>query len=122
MGLLIATAFSAWVMLLFMLRGDAPFAKHGTSIAAVLGMYYTAAVIVGALVGVLLPLARAGRTGAALTGIVAGMALYGSVQFAFNGFSSWGPGDTFVVLFAGPLFGVPAGLAYRPIFRDGLSL
>lgn len=120
-GLCIATIFSAWVSLLFVMSGDAPFAKYGTSVAVVIFTYYGAALLIGALVGVLLPFARAGRAGAALTGIVAGMGFYASIQFALNGFSSWGPGDTFVVLVGGTLLGVPVGLAYRNIFRNGLS-
>ena len=118
-GLGLATLFSAWVSLLFLLRGGAPFRKYGTSIGVVILTYYGAALLVGAVVGVLLPYARAGRTGAALTGIVAGVGFYGSIVFALNEFSSWGPEDTFAVLVAGPLVGVPMGLAYRRIFRDG---
>ena len=117
-ALFIATAFSAWVLTLYARRGSVPFDAVGTTPGAVILLYYCAAVVAGLLVGILLPLARANRWGAALVGIVAALPLYAMARVALEGFAPWTAVDTISVVGASTVVGSIVGLAYRHIFSD----
>jgi hypothetical protein len=81
-------------------------------------VYFSTAILAGVLVGLLLPLARAGRFGAAVVGHVAAGTLAATIKIADKGFTGWSGEDLVDILVYGLLLGVPVGLAYRRIFRD----
>ena len=117
-ALFIATGFSAWVLALYVRRGDGPFGAVGTTPGAAILLYYSAAILIGPLVGLLLPLARASRLGGALVGATAALPLYAMVRIAREGLAPWTTAEIVGVVAAALLVGVPVGLAYRHIFRD----
>ena len=119
-GLLIAMGFSIWVLALYLRRGSAPFENVGTTLWAVILLYFCAAILVGPIVGLLLPLARTTRSGSALVGIVAAIPFYAMARITVEGFTSWARGEAFVILVLALLVGAPVGLAYRRIFGDPL--
>jgi hypothetical protein len=63
-GMIMATVYSAYAVVLYVLRGSAPFESDDTTIWVVLLTYYSAGALGGAVIGALLPLARwrVGRT------------------------------------------------------------
>lgn len=117
-GLFIATGFSVWVLGLYLFRGNTPFEKLGTTLGAVILTYYCAAILIGPLAGLLLPLARAGRPGAALVGALTAVPLYAMVLITLEGIPSWTPRTAFVILVPALFVGVPVGLVCRRMF-DG---
>jgi hypothetical protein len=117
LALFIATTFSAWVFVLYLTGGDDRFDRLGTSIGAVILLYFCAAILLGALVGILLPLARAGRLGAALVGTVTAAGLYAMALVALNEVT-WTLRDAVVILGLALLLGPVVGIAYRSIFSD----
>jgi uncharacterized membrane protein len=114
----IAAMFSAYVLALHVFRGNEPFEQLETSVGKVILLYFSSAILVGLLVGLLLPFARSGQLGAALVGAVAAGALAAMTRVADAGFTGWGGRDVFVVVTYGLLLGIPVGLAYRRIFGD----
>ena len=119
-ALLIAAAFSGWALASYVFRGNTPFEKLETTLGAVILLYFAAAILVGPLVGLLLPLARAGGAGAALVGTIAAFALYSMTLVTLEGFTWWTPRAALFVLGFALLVGTPVGLAYRRIFGDPL--
>jgi|RhiMethySRZTD1v2_1073278.scaffolds.fasta_scaffold1413962_1 hypothetical protein len=119
-GLFIATGFSVWVVGLYLRRGAAPFEKLGTTLWAVILLYFCAAIVVGPFVGLLLPLARANAAGAALVGTVTAIPIYGMAAVMLEGFRGWTLSKALALLVIALLFGVPVGLAYRRMFSDQL--
>ena len=83
---------------------------------AVVLLYFAAAILLGPLVGLLLPLARRGRVGAALVGTIAAFALYAMTLVTLEGFAWWTPRAALLLLGFASFLGVPVGLAYRRIF------
>jgi len=116
MALFIAICFSAWVVVLFFRRGNAPFERLGTTFGGAILLYFCAAIVIGPLVGLLLPLARAGRLGAALLGTVAAFALYGMAISTLHGFTSWTIGKALGLLALAMFAGAPMGLVYKRLF------
>ena len=83
-ALALAGLYSLYVVALFALRGAAPFKAVGLSLGAVLALYAGGALAAGAIVGVLMPLAR-WRAGAAAVGAVAAIPFVAGVLLAVEG-------------------------------------
>jgi hypothetical protein len=115
-ALFIATAFSGWVLAVHFFRGDGPFERLGTSLGATVLLYFSAALVVGPVVGLLLPVARAGRAGAALTGTVAAVPLYAMGLVTLEGVRPLTLRDAVIVLLLAGLVGAPVGVVYRRMF------
>jgi hypothetical protein len=83
-GVIAATLYSAWVVLVYALNGSRPFVELGVTLPTVVGVYYAGGVLGGAIMGVLWPRARS-RLEATLVGMLialvvvmgAGVAMYG---------------------------------------------
>ena len=73
-----ATVYSAYALVLFLLQGPTPFERNETTIQVVLLTYYAAGAIGGSVVGALSPLTRS-WTGGALVGVLAAFI----VEFCF---------------------------------------
>ena len=117
-ALFIATAFSGWVLAAHLLRGNRTIEKLETTLGAVILLYFAAAILLGPLVGLLLPLARRGGMGAALVGTIAAFALYAMTLVTLEGFAWWTPRAALFLVGFALILGVPVGLAYRRIFGD----
>ena len=50
-GLIMATLFSAYVAILFLFRGNAPFRANDVTLLGVIGAYYASGLLGGAVVG-----------------------------------------------------------------------
>ena len=119
-ALVIATLFSAWVLAIYLFRGDLPSESLETTLARVILLYFCTAVLVGPLVGLLLPFARAGRLGAAIVGVVAGIGVYSMVSVAQAGIPLWTLDTALSILIPALLVGAPVGVVYRRIFGTAL--
>lgn len=115
--LFIAAGFSAYVLLLYLVRGSQPFVANGTTISAVVFSYFAWAVVGGVVIGISLPLAR-NRWGAALVGFLGMVPFYGMITFTDAGFSITGLHDVVKVLVVSGLVGPMVGIAYYRIFGE----
>ena len=100
-ALAFATGFSAWVLLLTLLRGSASFDEHGTTAWRIIGSYYATAVVAGTLLGLWRPYTRT-RAGAIAVGCLVGTAVYAGVGIGMEGVSRS------TILF-GAVIGIPMG-------------
>lgn len=117
-ALFIATAFSCWVLAVHLLRGNRTFERLETSLGVVVLLYFAAAILLGPLVGLLLPLARRGQVGAALVGTIGAFALYVMALVTLEGFAWLTLRAALLLLGFASFLGVPVGLAYRRIFGN----
>lgn len=115
LAMFLAAALCAYALLLYLVRGAAPFARHGTTLGEVLLAYVIGMALAGVIVGLLLPFARH-RWGAPLVGAVAFMPFYASVRVAMDGFAPWTGDDVFVVILCSIAVGGLVGAAYRRMF------
>ena len=116
LGWLIATAFSLYVLILYALRGPAPFEANETTLSATIAAYYAGLTASGIVLGLVLPLAR-WKLGAALLGFLALIPLYGVIMFSLHGWN-WDYRDTLATVIAALVVGAPVGLVYRSLFLD----
>ncbi len=97
MAVTLATVLSLWVLLLSLLRGSTQFDRYGMTAWEIIGAYFIAAGLVGALIGLLRPITR-WRVGAIVLGILGGAISYSVIGVAMDGwegFQWWiaaGPG------------------------------
>jgi hypothetical protein len=112
---------AAWAIVLFLIRGAAPFEARGTTLGAVVVLYLAGGTAGGVIVGLFLPLARTGF-GAAIAGTAAFVAVATASAGVLFGFATWSwiP-HMFCVLVGSPALGVPIGLVYREIFRNEIQ-
>ena len=90
-GAFMASLFSLYVLVLYLLRGNAPFEKLGVSLVGVVIAYCACGLSAGALAGVLWPLTRT-RLGATLVGFLSGFLVYAGVGVTMDGPpTSWEP-------------------------------
>ena len=90
-GLGMAVIFSAFVGVMAVIRGSTHYDDPPTSTLQIIRSYFIAGTLGGALFGVLRPIARIGRLGAVLVGLVIGPFVYGAVGIAVGltaGFAS----------------------------------
>ncbi len=73
-GVTMAGFYCVYVLALYLARGNTPFERVGYSLPTLMGLYVFGGVAGGAIVGVLLPLAK-WRLGASLIGALAGLPL-----------------------------------------------
>ena len=78
LGLGMATLGALYVLVLYLVRGQAPFERHGATVWAIILSYYAAGIVAGGCLGVLWPLRRS-REGAAILGAVGGFVVYAAV-------------------------------------------
>ena len=75
LGAIIATAFLLYVAGLYLLRGDGPFERLGTTVWATIGMYYILGLVAGPILGIVWPL-RSSRAGSGLVVGLGGLIVY----------------------------------------------
>jgi hypothetical protein len=105
-GLVIASFYSLYVLLLYAIRGAAPFESSGVTLGGVIAAYYGGGLTAGAIVGILWPLLR-WRLGATIVGIVAAFSVFLGIGLATEGyFDRWTTRTWETVIVLGTLFGV----------------
>jgi len=75
LGAIIATAFLLYVAGLYLLRGDGPFERLGTTVWGTIGMYYMLGLVAGPILGIVWPL-RNSRAGSGLVVGLGGLIVY----------------------------------------------
>jgi len=114
-GLAIAALYCAYVVVLFIVRGDAPFDKHNVSLRVVLATYVVSGVLGGIAYGVLHPLAGS-LFGRAVLGVLIATLVFSGITVATHGLPShWGRTVWQQPLILGALFGLPIGLLWRRV-------
>jgi hypothetical protein len=108
-GLGMATIYVAYVLVLFLLRGSAPFDRLHTSVLVVILSYVILGPIAGAIVGFLRPLTIT-RIGSMFVAFLAAATVYLGIMIAMKGSPlSWKSVDWITVSILGVTFGVVLG-------------
>jgi hypothetical protein len=82
-ALIAATAFSAYVLVLSLLRGSLYWPKYEMTTGQIVAGYFGAAIVAGPVVGLLWPLTR-WQSGAAVVGTLGGTIIYGAIGVAMG--------------------------------------
>ena len=88
-GLVMATIFSLFVAGMAVLRGSTHYEQYNTTTFTIIKTYFAAGVLGGAVFGLLVPIARAGRFGAVLVGMAVGPFVYSAIGVASDGPSAF---------------------------------
>lgn len=112
---LYACVYSAIVIVIALLRRATTLDQAGTSILAVLGVYWVGGLTAGLLVGVLLPIGRT-TIGATVIGAVAGIPIACAATLVVTPSDQWGE-NLPVGVGLGILFGAVFGLATKAEIR-----
>lgn len=120
-GVACALIYSAWVLVIYFMRGSAPFDRVGASLGVVVGFYLAMGMLGGAVVGVMWPLARwrAGAFGISL--LVAFMVTMGALIVLEGSPAEWDPRIWIVVPIMGGAFGLAFGNSLWKAARNELS-
>lgn len=100
-GLAFATLLSLYAALLSVFRGSTNFDSYDRNLTHIVGLYFFAAVVAGAVAGLMRPLSRT-RSGGTAMGALVGPLVYGAVSFGMGDSG----GD---LLWVALLAGVPVG-------------
>lgn len=108
-GLAMAAIYVAYVLVLFLFRGPAPFDKLHTSLPSVVLTYIVLGPAAGAIVGFLLPLTST-RIGSTLVASIAAATVYFGIAIVASGSPlSWKSDNWILIATAGVTFGVILG-------------
>jgi hypothetical protein len=109
----VAALYSAYVALLFVLRGETPFAAHGVTLSQVLATYVASGLVGGILYAVLHPL-RNKLLGRVILGVVVASLVFFGIGVATEGLpTGWQRATWEQTVILGSLLGVPIGLLWR---------
>ena len=108
-GLFLGSVYSAYVLLVYLIRGADAFSALGLTLGTLVAAYLGGGVVSGAVVGALRPLTKS-HAGCIFVGTVAAVPTFLGVGLAMYGaFSQWTADDAGSVILAiailGPLFG-----------------
>lgn len=109
-GLLMATAYSAWVSVVYVFGGAEAFSHHDTTYLLVVLTYYSVGAVGGAIVGLALPWVNHPLV-AILVGILVGWVFFFAIELATSGpVWRWGSDNWSRVAKLGAFMGAPGGL------------
>jgi hypothetical protein len=112
-GIGMATLYSIWAMLIFVLTGSDAFAKYGTSLSTVVLTYYAAGAVAGIIAGALAPL-NSYWFGTTLIGVLVALFIFFAIYSASEGpFWQWHAQDWKNVGYLGVIFGVVGSIGIR---------
>lgn len=111
-GLCGAAVYCGYALILYVLRGSAPFEANGTTFWAVVGSYISGAIIVGILLGFLRPALRS-FAGSAIAGFLCAIAVFVCIRIAADGLHAWSVDDLKVITILSLAFGPVGGVAAR---------
>lgn len=110
-GLWFACCYSAFALLMVLLRGPSLLAKYNTTLLGLIAAYFVGGLAAGAAVGLLSPWGRR-RSGAALLGFVgAFLALY-AIGIAMTPRASWLSSTPLVAAFCAAILGPILGISW----------
>jgi len=113
LGAIIATAFSLYVLGVYLLRGSGHFERLGTTFWSTVGMYYVAGLIAGPIIGLVWPL-RSSRLGSGLVAGLGAFLVYTVAWMTQEGSPlNWSPRDWAGPLALGVLFFLGGTAVYR---------
>jgi hypothetical protein len=105
-GVIMATLYSAFVVVVYAVNGSRPFVEHGVTLPGVIAAYYAGGVFAGALLGTLWPRVRS-RLEAMLVGILGAFVVVMAAGVAMYGYpSSWNDASWISILFTALAFGI----------------
>lgn len=108
-GLLFASFYSLFVLMLYTFRGDEPFRANEISAPVAVVAYFFGGVAGGAIVGLLRPLTK-WRIGAMFVGVAAAVPLFLGLGLAMYGpVSNWGENETFGLVATAVILGSLGG-------------
>ena len=111
-GLAIAAFYVAYVVLLYLRRGNAPFGAYGVRLSTVVLVYVGGGLAAGAIVGLLAPLTSS-RLGAVLVATLGAYAVFFGIATAAKGPPwTWGSAEWLAVAILAVLFGLFLGNFY----------
>jgi len=116
-GAYYSVILTAWVTLLWLLRGSRPFEGQSVTLVAVVTLYVVGGPVTGAIVGLLLPFARSGL-GAAITGIVAAIPISVMAIATVGGFPPWTTRHSIASALMAVTGGALAGYVFRAFLSD----
>jgi hypothetical protein len=112
-GLALAGFYCAYSLVLFVIRGDAPFEKNEATLPIVLATYVSSGVAGGVAFGLLHPLTRS-LPGRAVLGMLLATLVFFGITVATDGAPwHWGRASWEQTLMLGGLLGLPIGLLWR---------
>ena len=114
-GLALAALYCAYALVLFAVRGNAPFEKNEVTLPLVLATYLSSGIAGGVTYGVLHPF---GRTlfGRAVLGVLIATFVFFGITVATHGLPSrWNRQSWENVAILGGLMGLPIGLLWRRV-------
>ena len=114
-GAIMATLYSLYALVVFLLSGGDAFLRYDTSFPVVVLTYYAAGILGGGLIGSLLPFASS-LPGRILLGALGGLVVFFCLGLAMNGpFGNWSPTDWQDIAFLGLGMGGVAGALWRKV-------
>jgi hypothetical protein len=114
-GLGLSALYCAYALVLFALRGNAPFEANDVPLAGVLATYVAGGLAGGTIYGLLHPFARF-ALGRALLGAVIGTIVFCGIYIVTDGLPHhWARRTWENVGLAGLMLGVPIGLLWRSV-------
>jgi hypothetical protein len=116
-GVAYSAVYSAYVVGLWVFRGDAPFEHNNTTLGAVLLAYWGSGVLVGAMVGILLPF---GVTwyGAAVLGVLGAYPTLYLILVGMQPRSEWFTSVPLMALLGSTIVGPMCGIGLWRLNRD----
>lgn len=117
-GLAFASGYIAWVLLLYLVAGSAPFEEHGNlTVGKAIVAYIAGGVLAGSIVGSLRPLVR-WLLGAIVLGVIAAVPVTLGMLIAMVGMPPWAFEYKFAAVIAPIVLGSLGGLIMREIFYE----
>jgi hypothetical protein len=117
LGIAIGLLFVVYVLILYLLSGEAPFAAYRTTFLSTVVLYLGGGIVAGGIAGLLGPLGR-GPIWAAFVGFAAALPVaWALTRFFIADMTHQTP----TALLSALALGVPVGLIYRGLFGDWFS-
>lgn len=111
-SLSVALVFCGYVMVLYFVRGAAPFTANDTTLGGVLAAYVGSAILVGIVLGTFRPLLRH-VLGVVVVGWICAAVVFLGIRVAVEGPANWGPDDLRAAGILGLIFGPAGALIFR---------
>jgi hypothetical protein len=104
-GMYFALAYSAFVILMYLVNGSRAFDKHGTTLGKIIAAYVISGIGGGLIVGLMLPLAK-NKLGRTFLGIVVGVFVFFWITMTYAGPPTrWGDAEWFSCITSGVILG-----------------
>lgn len=122
-GMALATLYTAYVLALYLFRGNAPFEANEITLGAVIAAYFFGGIGGGIVVGLLFPLTT-WHAGSMFVGVVAGLPAAFGIGYAVAGpVAQWDQHSWVATLVTGTLLGGFGGYAFwEPVRQKAVGM